>query len=57
LETRNGDVRIIGDILLKAAGDPSFRRLLLREPLKALGDYDISSEAKTIIKNVINGFK
>jgi hypothetical protein len=57
LEIRNGDVKIVGDILLRAASEPSFRRLLLTEPTKVLDDYDISSEAKSIIKNVINDFK
>lgn len=57
MEIRNGDVKIVGDILLRAASEPSFRRLLLTEPTKVLDDYDISSEAKSIIKNVINDFK
>lgn len=57
MEIRKGDVKIVGDILLRAASEPSFRRLLLTEPMKVLDDYDISSEAKSIIKNVINDFK
>ncbi|HZA42504.1 MAG TPA: hypothetical protein VE504_01895 [Nitrososphaeraceae archaeon] len=57
MEIRNGDVKIVGDILLRAASEPGFRRLLLTEPMKVLDDYDISSEAKSIIKNVINDFK
>jgi hypothetical protein len=57
LEIRNGDVKIVGDILLRAASEPGFRRLLLTKPTKVLDDYDISSEAKSIIKNVINDFK
>ena len=57
MEIRNGDVKIVGDILLRAASEPGFRRLLLTSPTKVLDDYDISSEAKSIIKNVINDFK
>jgi hypothetical protein len=57
LEIRNGDVKIVSDILLRAASEPNFRRLLLSEPAKVLADYDISSEAKSIIRNVINGFR
>ncbi len=47
----------MGEILLRAASEPNFRRLLLTEPTKVLADYDISSEAKSIIKNVIDDFR
>jgi hypothetical protein len=57
LESRKGDARIVGDILLKAASEPDFRRLLLTEPSRVLDDYDISSEVKSIIKSVIADFK
>ena len=57
MEIRNGDVKIVSDILLRAASEPNFRRLLLSEPTKVLDEYDISSEAKSIIKNVIDDFK
>jgi hypothetical protein len=57
LESRNEDARIVGDILLKAASEPDFRRLLLTEPSKVLDVYDISPEAKSIIKSVIADFK
>jgi hypothetical protein len=50
------DVKIVGDILLRAASDPNFRRLLLSEPTKVLAEYNISSKAKSIIKNVIDDF-
>ena len=54
---RNGDVKIVGEILLRAASEPNFRRLLLTEPIKVLADYDISTEAKSIIKNVIDDYR
>jgi hypothetical protein len=57
LESRKEDARIVGDILLKAASEPDFRRLLLTEPSRVLDDYDLSSEAKSIIKSVIADFK
>jgi hypothetical protein len=57
LEGRKGDAGIVADILLKAASEPAFRRLLLAEPSKVLDDYDISPEAKSIIKSVIDDFK
>jgi hypothetical protein len=57
LEIRNGDANIVSEILLRAASEPNFRRLLLSEPTKVLDEYDISSEAKSIIKNVIDDFK
>ena len=57
MEIRNGDVKIVGDILLRAASEPGFRRLLLTEPIKVLADYDISTEAKSIIKNVIDDYR
>jgi hypothetical protein len=57
LETNNRDVKIVDEILLRAASEPNFRRLLLTEPIKVLGDFDISSEAKSIIKNVIDNLQ
>jgi hypothetical protein len=57
LESRRGDAKVVSDILLRAASEPNFRRLLLAEPTKVLDDYNISSEAKSIIKNVIDDFK
>jgi hypothetical protein len=57
LETRKGDAKVVSDILLRAASEPNFRRLLLSEPTKVLDDFNISYEAKTIIKNVIDDFR
>jgi hypothetical protein len=57
LVIRDSDTKIISDILLRAASEPSFRRLLLLEPSKVLADYDISGEAKSIIKNVVDDFR
>ena len=57
LEIRNGDTKIISGILLRAASEPNFRRLLFLDPSKVLADYDISGEAKSIIKNVVEDFR
>ena len=57
LEIRDGDTKIVSDILLRAASEPNFRRLLLLEPSKVLAEYDISSESKSIIKNVVDEFR
>jgi hypothetical protein len=57
LVIRDSDTKIISDILLRAASEPNFRRLLLLEPSKVLADYDISGEAKSIIKNVVDDFR
>ena len=48
--------KLLATYFLRAASEPNFRRLLLSEPTKVLADYDISSEAKSIIKNVIDEF-
>ncbi|HZD36431.1 MAG TPA: hypothetical protein VE130_14605 [Nitrososphaeraceae archaeon] len=57
MERGSSEARVVSDILLRAAGEPNFRRLLLSEPIKALDEYNISSEAKSIIKNVIDDFR
>ena len=49
------DAEIVSDILLKAASEPEFRNILIKEPAKVLELYDISSEAKsTIMKSIID---
>jgi hypothetical protein len=57
LEFKNWDAKIVSDILLRAASEPNFRRLLLSEPTKVLAGYNISSEARSIIKNMIDEFR
>lgn len=50
-------MKIVSDILLRAASEPEFRKLLLTEPIKALDGYTISREAKLIIKKTIDDFR
>lgn len=53
LDSRQRDAEVISEILLKAASEPEFRNLLIREPATILEKYNISPEAKIIIKKSI----
>jgi hypothetical protein len=53
LDSRQKDAEIISEILLRAASEPEFRNSLLREPSKVLQEYNISEEAKAIIRTSI----
>lgn len=55
MDVKQKDAEIVSDILLKAASEPEFRNILIKEPTKVLELYDISSEAKsTIMKSIID---
>ena len=47
------EAEVISEILLKAASEPEFRKRLLKNPNKILDCYDISTEAKQIIRKSI----
>jgi hypothetical protein len=53
LDTRQKDAEVISEILLKAASEPEFRNVLVKDPTKILEQYNISPEAKLIIKKSI----
>ena len=53
LDSRQRDAEIISEILLRAASEPEFRNSLIREPSKVLQEYNISEEAKAIIRTSI----
>jgi hypothetical protein len=53
LDSRQKDAEIISEILLKAASEPEFRNLLIKEPTTVLQKYNLSEEAKAIIKTSI----
>jgi hypothetical protein len=53
LHNRQKDAEVISEILLKAASEPEFRNVLVKEPTKVLEQYNISPEAKLIIRNSI----
>lgn len=53
LISRQKEAEIISDILLRAASEPEFRNLLIKNPGDILEKYNISNEAKYIIKKSI----
>ncbi|HJS68466.1 MAG TPA: hypothetical protein VJ730_03515 [Nitrososphaera sp.] len=54
LESRqNKEAEIISEILLKAASEPEFRNELIKDPGTMLEQYDVSAEAKLIIRRSI----
>jgi hypothetical protein len=53
LISRQKEAEIISDILLRAASEPEFRNLLIKNPVDVLEKYNISNEAKYIIKKSI----
>jgi hypothetical protein len=54
LESRqNKEAEIISEILLKAASEPEFRNELIKDPGTVLEQYDVSPEAKLIIRRSI----
>ncbi len=53
LASRQKEAEIISEILLKAASEPQFRNDLIRDPGIVLEQYDVSPEAKLIIKRSI----
>jgi hypothetical protein len=53
LDSRQKDAEIISEILLRAASEPEFRNSLIKEPSRVLQEYNISEEAKAIIRTSI----
>jgi hypothetical protein len=54
LESRNDkEAEIISEILLKAASEPGFRNELIKDPGSVLDKYNVSPEAKLIIRRSI----
>ena len=54
LESRqNKEAEIISEILLRAASEPEFRNELIRDPGIVLDKYNVSAEARMIIKRSI----
>jgi hypothetical protein len=48
------DAEIISEILLRASSEPEFRNLLLKDTSKFLEQYNISPEAKSVIRKSIS---
>jgi hypothetical protein len=54
LESRQQkEAEIISEVLLKAASEPEFRNELIKDPDIILEQYDVSREAKLIIRRSI----
>ncbi len=53
LAFRQKEAEIISEILLRAASEPEFRNALIRDPGVLLEQYDVSPEAKLIIRRSI----
>ncbi|HJU35591.1 MAG TPA: hypothetical protein VJ695_10750 [Nitrososphaera sp.] len=47
------EAEIISEVLLKAASEPEFRNELIKDPEIVLEQYDVSPEAKLIIRRSI----
>jgi hypothetical protein len=47
------EAEIISEVLLKAASEPEFRNELIKDPDIILEQYDVSREAKLIIRRSI----
>ncbi|HYY65710.1 MAG TPA: hypothetical protein VE622_01090 [Nitrososphaeraceae archaeon] len=54
LNPRQKEAEIISDVLLRAASEPEFRNMLIKDSSKVLEQYNISPEAKSIIRNSIS---
>jgi hypothetical protein len=54
LNSKQEDAETISEILLRAAREPEFRNQLIKEPSQVLEQFNISDEARTIIKTSIN---
>jgi hypothetical protein len=53
LALRQKEAEIISEILLKAASEPEFRNVLIKNPSTVLEKYNVSAEAKLIITRSI----
>ncbi len=53
LDSRQKDAEIISEILLKAASEPDFRKMLVRDSGKVLDKFNLSIQAKKLIKSSI----
>ncbi|AIF83629.1 hypothetical protein NTE_01566 [Candidatus Nitrososphaera evergladensis SR1] len=53
MEPKEKEAEIISEILLKAASEPEFRNSLIRDPAAVLEMYNVSPQAKMVIKRTI----
>lgn len=53
MDSRSKEAEIISEILLKAASEPEFRNELIKDPGVVLEQFNVSPEAKMIIRRSI----
>ncbi|MEW6605128.1 MAG: hypothetical protein AB1351_10650 [Thermoproteota archaeon] len=53
MDSRSKEAEIISEILLRAASEPEFRNELIRDPSIVLEQFNVSLEAKMIIRRSI----
>jgi len=53
LDSRQKEAEIISEILLRAASEPDFRNELIKDPAMVLEKYNVSPEAKLVIRRSI----
>ncbi|MGD1835272.1 MAG: hypothetical protein ACPKPY_01705 [Nitrososphaeraceae archaeon] len=53
MNSRQKDAEVISEILLKAASEPEFRKMLITDSTSVLEKYDLSTNAKYIIQKSI----
>jgi hypothetical protein len=53
LDSRQKEAEVISEILLRAASEPEFRNELIKDPTKILEQYNVSPEAKMVIRRSI----
>jgi hypothetical protein len=53
LDSRQKEAEIISEILLRAASEPDFRNELIKDPATVLEQYNVSPEAKMVIRRSI----
>jgi hypothetical protein len=56
LEDESAELRLLADLLDRAARDPDFRNALFRNPAQALESLKISKDSRIIIEKTIAGF-
>jgi len=54
-KVREKEIEILNEIFARAASDPEFRNMLLREPSSVLDKYGLSEEIKKMILEGLRG--
>ena len=53
MASRQKEAEIISEILLRAASEPDFRNELIKDPTMILEQYNVSPQAKMVIRRSI----